>query len=64
MVPAGKHLLAPTHSDDHYEETVYGMDGVITFTVNGVSTLEQRRAGYVETAREHERRRWRSASYQ
>lgn len=36
MVPAGQRLLAPDHSHDHYEETVYGLDGVITFTVNGV----------------------------
>ena len=36
MLPAGKRLLAPAHSHDHYEETVYGLDGVITFTVDGV----------------------------
>jgi len=35
MVPAGKRLLAPAHSHDAYEETVYGVDGVITFTVDG-----------------------------
>lgn len=36
MVPAGERLRAPAHSHDHYEETVYGLDGVITFTVEGV----------------------------
>ena len=36
MVPAGERLLAPAHSHDHYEETVYGVDGVSTFTVDGV----------------------------
>lgn len=36
MVPAGQRLLAPAHSHDHYEETIYGLDGVITFTVDGV----------------------------
>ena len=36
MVPAGMRLLAPSHSHDHYEETIYGLDGVITFTVDGV----------------------------
>jgi quercetin dioxygenase-like cupin family protein len=36
VVPAGKRLLAPAHSHDHYEETIYGLDGVITFTVDGV----------------------------
>jgi quercetin dioxygenase-like cupin family protein len=28
-------LQAPAHSHDHYEETIYGIEGVITFTVNG-----------------------------
>ena len=37
MVPAGKRLLAPAHSRDHHEETVYGLDGVIALTVDGVS---------------------------
>jgi len=35
MLPAGKRLLAPAHSHDHYEETVYGLDGVLTWTVEG-----------------------------
>jgi quercetin dioxygenase-like cupin family protein len=34
-VPGGQRLQAPAHSHDHYEETVYGIEGVITFTVNG-----------------------------
>jgi quercetin dioxygenase-like cupin family protein len=28
-------LPAPAHSHDHYEETVYGVDGVLTWTVDG-----------------------------
>lgn len=35
-VPAGQRLAAPAHSHDHYEETVYGIDGVLTWTVDGV----------------------------
>lgn len=35
MVPAGRQLPAPAHSHDHYEETVYGIEGVITFIVDG-----------------------------
>jgi quercetin dioxygenase-like cupin family protein len=27
--------MAPAHSHDHYEETIYGLDGVLTWTVNG-----------------------------
>jgi quercetin dioxygenase-like cupin family protein len=34
-VPCGQRLAAPTHSHDHYEETIYGLDGVLTWTVNG-----------------------------
>jgi quercetin dioxygenase-like cupin family protein len=35
-VDGGKPLPAPAHSHDHYEETIYGIDGVLTWTVNGV----------------------------
>jgi quercetin dioxygenase-like cupin family protein len=34
-VPSGQRLGAPAHSHDHYEETVYGIDGVLTWTVDG-----------------------------
>lgn len=34
-VPAAQRLVAPAHSHDHYEETVYGIDGVLTWTVGG-----------------------------
>ena len=34
-VPAGEKLRAPAHSHDAYEETVYGLEGVLTWTVNG-----------------------------
>ncbi len=34
-VPAGQRLMAPAHSHDHYEETIYGIDGVLTWTVDG-----------------------------
>ncbi len=34
-VPAGQRLAAPPHSHDHYEETIYGIEGVLTWTVNG-----------------------------
>ena len=34
-VAAGQRLPAPAHSHDHYEETIYGLDGVLTWTVNG-----------------------------
>jgi len=35
MVPALQRLPAPAHSHDHYEETIYGIDGVLTWTVDG-----------------------------
>jgi quercetin dioxygenase-like cupin family protein len=34
-VAAGERLAAPAHSHDHYEETIYGLDGVLTWTVDG-----------------------------
>jgi quercetin dioxygenase-like cupin family protein len=34
-VPAMQRLLAPAHSHGHYEETIYGIDGVLTWTVDG-----------------------------
>ena len=34
-VPVAQRLAAPAHSHDHYEETIYGIDGVLTWAVNG-----------------------------
>jgi quercetin dioxygenase-like cupin family protein len=34
-VAAGTKLPAPPHSHDAYEETLYGVEGVITWTVDG-----------------------------
>jgi quercetin dioxygenase-like cupin family protein len=34
-VAAAGRLPAPAHSHDHYEETVYGLEGVVTWTVDG-----------------------------
>jgi len=36
-VPAGQRLAAPAHSHDHYEETIYGLAGVLTWTVDGAA---------------------------
>ncbi|HET8846315.1 MAG TPA: cupin domain-containing protein [Ktedonobacteraceae bacterium] len=36
-VPAGVKLPAPAHSHDAFEETLYGLEGIITWTVNNVS---------------------------
>ena len=35
VVPAAQRLMAPAHGHDHYEETFYGIDGVLTWTVDG-----------------------------
>jgi quercetin dioxygenase-like cupin family protein len=37
IVPAGAKVPAP-HSHTHYDETIYGLEGVMTFTVNGHPT--------------------------
>ena len=34
-VLARERLMAPAHSHDHYEETIYGIEGVLTWTVDG-----------------------------
>jgi quercetin dioxygenase-like cupin family protein len=34
-VPAGQKLPVPAHSHDHYEESIYGLEGVMTWTVDG-----------------------------
>jgi quercetin dioxygenase-like cupin family protein len=34
MVPVGAKVPLP-HSHEHYDETVYGVEGVLTFTVDG-----------------------------
>ena len=35
FVPGAQRLAAPAHSHDHYEETIYGIDGALTWTVDG-----------------------------
>jgi quercetin dioxygenase-like cupin family protein len=35
LVPAGQKLAAPAHRNDAYEETLYGIEGVVTWTIDG-----------------------------
>src|SRR5499425_3106112 len=35
LVPVGQKLAAPAHQNDAYEEILYGIEGVLTWTVNG-----------------------------
>jgi quercetin dioxygenase-like cupin family protein len=34
-VPAGQKLAAPAHKNDAYEEVLYGLEGTLTWTVDG-----------------------------
>jgi quercetin dioxygenase-like cupin family protein len=34
-VPAGEKLAAPPHKNNEYEEVLYGVSGVVTWTING-----------------------------
>jgi quercetin dioxygenase-like cupin family protein len=34
-VPAGQKLTAPAHKNDAYEEVLYGVEGILTWTVDG-----------------------------
>ena len=36
LVPVGQKLAAPAHRNDAYEEIVYGIEGVLTWTIDGV----------------------------
>ena len=36
-VASAMRLLAPAHSHDHYEETIYGITGILTWTVDGTA---------------------------
>jgi len=35
VVPVGQKLAAPAHKNDAYEEILYGIEGVLTWTVDG-----------------------------
>ena len=35
VVPGAQRLAAPAHSHKGYEETIYGVDGILTWTVDG-----------------------------
>jgi quercetin dioxygenase-like cupin family protein len=35
IVTSAQRLAAPAHSHNHYEETIYGVEGVLTWTVDG-----------------------------
>ena len=35
VVPVGQKLTAPAHKNDAYEEVLYGIEGVLTWTVDG-----------------------------
>jgi len=35
LVPAGQKLAAPSHKNDAYEEVLYGIEGVLTWTIDG-----------------------------
>ncbi len=35
VVPGSQRLAVPGHSHNHYEETIYGIDSVLTWTVDG-----------------------------
>ena len=37
VVSAGQKLAAPAHQNDAYEEVVYGIEGILTWTVDGAA---------------------------
>ena len=51
LVPAGQKLAAPAHMNDAYEEILYGIEGVLTWTVDGHAHRGWSRAGAVHPPR-------------
>src|SRR5690242_1488500 len=51
IVPGAQRLAAPAHSHDRYEETIYGIEGVLTWTVDGNPHRRRAGAGTVHSAR-------------
>ena len=51
VVPAAQRLTAPAHSHEHFEETVYGIEGVLTWTVDGKLIDVRAGAGALYSAR-------------
>ena len=37
LVPAAQRLMAPAHSHDGFEETIYGITGILIWTVDGTA---------------------------
>jgi hypothetical protein len=35
LVPVGEKLAVPVHKNDAYEEILYGIEGILTWTVDG-----------------------------
>ena len=35
VIPAGQKLVPPAHKNDAYEEMLYGIQGVLTWTIDG-----------------------------
>lgn len=35
VVPGAQRIMGPAHSHDQFEETIYGVEGVLTWTVDG-----------------------------
>ena len=51
LVPAGQKLAAPAHKNDAYEEVLYGIEGVLTWTIDGSAHRGWSRAGAVHPPR-------------
>jgi len=43
LVPVGQKLAAPAHQNVAYEEILYGVEGVLTWTVDSTAMYPQRR---------------------
>ena len=53
VVPAAQRLAAPAHSHDHYEETIYGIDGVLDLDRRRETDRRRAGTGALHSARRH-----------
>src|SRR5436309_13459209 len=52
-VPGAQRLTAPAHSHDHYEETIYGIEGVLNLDYRRKANRRRAGTGTLHSARRH-----------
>ena len=53
IVPGAQRLMAPAHSHDHYEETIYGIAGSVDLDCRRKTNRSRAGAGALHSTRRH-----------